>query len=145
MNPFSVYGDPDSTAVDSSDWNKAFITEWVTTESFKADYPNAEAVDWDFLGAEDRQDWFEEDHVLIAEYWKREEVSETLLMLTDGQIMQKDVYENAKEIFDSLDITIEFERETKSYKVTQYIMNGQEVLETNDWAGKYIPIIPVYG
>jgi hypothetical protein len=30
-------------------------------------------------------------------------------------------------------------------KVTQHLMNGCEILETKDWAGKYIPIVPVYG
>src|SRR3546814_6126257 len=36
-------------------------------------------------------------------------------------------------------------RTTKSYKVTHRIMTGAEILETNEWAGRYIPIIPVYG
>jgi hypothetical protein len=30
-------------------------------------------------------------------------------------------------------------------KVTQHIMNGCEIIETNEWPGKYIPIVPVYG
>jgi hypothetical protein len=30
-------------------------------------------------------------------------------------------------------------------KVTQYILNAAEVLETNEWPGKFIPIVPVYG
>jgi hypothetical protein len=33
----------------------------------------------------------------------------------------------------------------RSHKVTQRIMSGAEVLETVEWAGRYIPIIPVYG
>ena len=145
MNPMSVYGDPDSTAVDSSDWNKAFVTEWMPTDQFKETYPNAEEVDWDFTDARDRQEWFEEDHILIAEYWKREEVTDTLLMLSDGQVMYQEAYENGKEIFDALGIEIEFERETSTRKVTQHIMNGQEILEENEWQGQFIPIIPVYG
>ena len=36
-------------------------------------------------------------------------------------------------------------RDTTSHKVTQYIMNGQQVLETNEWPGKFIPIVPLYG
>jgi len=31
------------------------------------------------------------------------------------------------------------------HKVTQTVLTGAEVLEKNDWAGKYIPIVPVYG
>jgi hypothetical protein len=33
----------------------------------------------------------------------------------------------------------------KRYKVTQYITNGLEILETNDWIGSFIPIIGVFG
>lgn len=33
----------------------------------------------------------------------------------------------------------------KSYKVTQYITNGLEILETNPWIGSWIPIIGMFG
>jgi hypothetical protein len=33
----------------------------------------------------------------------------------------------------------------KSYKVTQYITNGVEILETNQWIGSWIPVIGVFG
>ncbi len=32
-----------------------------------------------------------------------------------------------------------------TYKVKQYIVNGVEILEENDWIGSWIPIIPVVG
>ena len=38
------------------------------------------------------------------------------------------------------------EREAVGHKVVQYLMTGAEILEgPNEWAGKYIPIIPVVG
>jgi hypothetical protein len=37
------------------------------------------------------------------------------------------------------------QREVASHKVVQRIMSGAEVLETVEWAGRYIPIVPVYG
>ena len=37
------------------------------------------------------------------------------------------------------------QRTVRSYKVTQTIMTGADVLEVNDWPGRYIPLIPVYG
>ena len=33
----------------------------------------------------------------------------------------------------------------KTYKVTQYITNGLEILETNPWIGSWIPIIGMFG
>jgi hypothetical protein len=37
------------------------------------------------------------------------------------------------------------ERRVKSHKVTQHFMSGAEILESKDWPGRYIPIVPVYG
>ena len=36
-------------------------------------------------------------------------------------------------------------RQAASHKVTQRIVSGAAVLETVDWAGRFIPIVPVYG
>lgn len=56
------------------------------------------------------------------------------------------VYEANKDLFDALGAKmIGKPRTVPSYKVTQRIISGVEVLETVEWAGKYIPIIPVYG
>ena len=41
-NPFTVYGDPRSMEVDSSDWNCAFITEMMPKDQFENDFPDAE-------------------------------------------------------------------------------------------------------
>ena len=36
-------------------------------------------------------------------------------------------------------------REVESHRVTQHVLSGAEILRTVDWAGSYIPIVPVYG
>ena len=83
--------------------------------------------------------------VRVAERWLREEVPTTLLKLSDGMVMFKDKYEELKPVLDAMNITVVGERPSRTMKVTQRIITGAEVLETNDWAGKYIPIVPVYG
>ena len=73
MNPFSVYRDPRSTAVDSSDWNMAFVTELLTHDEFEANYPDAEKVDFENKSLEQRDNvWYTDDTVRVAEYWSRE-------------------------------------------------------------------------
>lgn len=145
-NPFTVYGDPRSTAVDSSDWNVAFITELLSHEEFKKLYPGAEISNWEGTLADDKdQEWFTDDTVRIAEYWLREEVAKTLLRLSDGQTMYEEVYLKHKEVFDASDIIVEGDRPTIGHKVIQRLMTGAEILETTEWKGRYIPIIPVYG
>ena len=83
--------------------------------------------------------------IRVAEWWKREEVAAKLVKLTDGKIMFADEYMRIKEILDMQGITVKGERDTTTHKVTQRIMSGAEVLETNAWKGKYIPLVPVYG
>lgn len=146
-NPFSVYRDPYSTAVDSSDWNTAFVTDAMAKEAFEARWKGADAVDWeaDAYG-QMKAPWLDGENVLVAEYWRREEVSRQLLLLSDGQIVEDKAYQANKALFDQMGVTVEGRpRTVKSHKVTQTIMTGAEVLETVDWAGKYIPIVPVYG
>lgn len=145
-NPFSVYGDPHSTEADSSDWNCAFITDLMTKDAFKAEYKGAEQVDWSALGYDILDDmWRRENSILVAEYWCREKVDRPILLLSSGEILEADIYEKHKDYFDLVGVTVTSERVTKSHKVTQKIMTGAEILETNEWAGKYIPIVPVYG
>jgi len=145
-NPLTVYGDPASTAADSSDWNVAFVTEMMRKDLFKAEYPDAEAVDWEALRADDNARlWFESDGVRLAEYWVRDEITRTLLRLSSGEVMYEDDFSPNQEFFAQAGITVEADRQVPSHKVVQHLITGAEVLETTEWVGRYIPIVPVYG
>ena len=146
-NPFSIYGDPHSTAADSSDWNSAFVVDSLPKATFEARWKGAEPVDWSGEGYGGLGGpWLDGDRVMIAEYWRREAVAKTIVALSDGQVVELAIYETQKAMFDALGVSVVGRpRTVGSHKVTQSILTGAEVLETTDWAGKYIPIIPVYG
>ena len=146
-NPFSIYGDPHSTAADSSDWNSAFVVDSLPKATFEARWKGAEPVDWSGEGYGGLGGpWLDGDRVMIAEYWRREAVAKTIVALSDGQVVELAIYETQKAMFDALGVSVVGRpRKVSSHKVTQSILTGAEVLETTDWAGKYIPIIPVYG
>jgi hypothetical protein len=141
-NPLSVYGDPASMACDASDWSYAFVTENLTRDQFKQKYPGADMSDWE--GDYD-ENWLNEDNVRVAEYWTRDEVSTNLLRFNDGLILHEDQYLKNKELFDSTGLQIVQSRPTVTHRVMQRIISGAEILEETEWAGRYIPIIPVYG
>jgi len=154
-NPFSIYGDYESTEADSSDWNRAFVMDKMSREVFQKKYKGKEEVDWesDTYGKLPEA-WCEGKHIMVAEYWRRREVPRTVMLLSDGQVVGEDWLAEEvpdmpgvtnQQLMDQAGITVEDTRKTRSYKVTQYIMTGVEILETNEWAGKYIPIVPVYG
>jgi hypothetical protein len=146
-NPFSVYGDPYSTAADSEDWNSAFVCEWMPKKLFRAQYKGKEATDWDDSAyTKLPSSWVNGDQVLLAEWWKREETEKQILMLSNGEIIAADIYKTAKDIFDAAQIAPTGQtRSVRSWKVTHRLMTGAEILETTAWPGCYIPIIPVYG
>ncbi len=140
-NPLSVLFDVRSDAVDSQDWRYCFVTDLVSRETFEADYPYAEPSDWDTKSSE----WFTEDSVRIAEYWTREPVKKTIVQLSNGMIVDEESLEEAKTLMEAAGVTEIGRRETMSWKVCQYMMSGAEVLKETEWAGRYIPIVPVFG
>jgi hypothetical protein len=145
-NPFAVFGDPDSTAADSSDWNVAFCVDSMSKKEFEAQYKGAEKVDWDSEGyAGLGEPWLEGDNVLVAEYWTREEADRELVMLSDGRVMDRDTFAKGADLAEVEDVQIVDTRTTKTHKVKMCLLTGAEVLEEHEWGGKYIPIIPVYG
>ena len=145
-NPFSVYGDYASKEATSVDWNRAFVTDMLTKAAFKKRWKDADAHNFDSQGADEETAlWFQEDRIRVAEWWTRDETTAQLLKLSDGSIMFEEEYLKIKDILDAETVTVSGQRDTKTYEVIQRIISGCDVLETNKWKGKYIPIVPVYG
>lgn len=149
VNPLSVKGDPYSTGADSSDWNLAFVTDKLKKEAYQRDYPKAAQTDWN---PEDfSEGWMVDGQIVVAEYWTRAKVQKKLIRLLNPQtgdfvgVLEEDMEKRAEELY-AQGFTEEAQsRDVMSYDVKQHILNGVEVLESTDWAGKYIPIVPVYG
>lgn len=144
-NPCSVVPDAFDFGADSANWNYCFITDLYREADFKKKWPKAEVVQFEADTTDKLPNWFEDEMIRVAEYWVREEVPALLLKLSTGEVMYEEEYNSIKDILDVQGITVVDQRNTTKHKVTQYIMNGCEILETNPWKGKYIPIVPVYG
>lgn len=148
-NPFSIYGDPESTAADSGDWNTAFVVDSLPRAAFDARWKGADAVDWSADAEASGSEWNGGDgpeRVNVAEFWRRERVTRTILALSDGQVVEEGVYAAQKAMFDALGVKVVGRpRQVASHRVTQRVLSGAQVLETVEWAGRFIPIVPVYG
>lgn len=143
-NPLSVYRDPYSDKADSSDWNIAFVTEMMSKAAFKRKYPNAATTD--FKGSDMPAGWCVDDRIMVAEYWKREEIRRKLYAMSDGSnLFEEDLKRRGEELLAKDIFPVGQPREVASHKVTQYVLNGVEVLSTTEWPGRFIPIVPVYG
>jgi hypothetical protein len=143
-NPFAVYGDPHSESADSSDWDCAFVVSMLAKDKFAAKYKDAAQVDWEDDGYLTLQEpWREDERIMVAEYWHREAVTIRTIKLSDGSEIEAEDADLIPYLLRGIQPV--GEGELRTHKVTQYILTGAEVLETNDWPGSYIPIVPVYG
>ena len=146
INPFSVFGDPYSEAADSSDWNNCLVVTMLSKTEFESRYKGADKVDWDADGYRGLPSpWIEGDEVMVAEFWHRTDATEELVTLSNGETVTSEWARVNAEYLAFNQIMPIGTKTRKIKKVKQYILTGAEVLETVDWPGKYIPIIPVYG
>lgn len=149
-NQFSVYGDPNSTAADSSDWDVCFVTDRIPKKVYERKYKGKSPVNWDSSGwREVAGDWLNDDGVLIAEWWRRYDVEREVVMLDDGRIFDAEDFDSNSDMMAAAEaglITEVKRKSIKSKRVTQTIISGAEVLEEEkEFPGCYIPIVPVYG
>lgn len=149
VNSLSVFGDPDSKSATSEDWNVAFVFEDMPRKDFEKKYPKASLGG--FHGDELLQgSWLSDKTVRVAEYWKREKSEQAICVVEfpdegETQILRMDDFTKRKAEIEQAGGRMVGVRKIPSFKVTQYLMTASEILETNEWPGIYIPIVPVYG
>ena len=147
-NPFTVYFDPNSTMPDGSDAEKVLITTVMSKEAFRKQYPNADdGTGFVQRGTGDTNaEWVMKEDIRIAEYFYVERETATLVMLSDGTTAYQDeITDEIKLAMEEQGITIADKRPSVRKVVKWVKLTGIEILEESVWAGKYIPIIPVYG
>ena len=145
LNFDSVYLDPNSQRLDGSDANYAFIFEDIEKEEFKRLYPDA-----DTDGFEKGSQWQTEDTIRIAEYYYKVREKKNIFLCRyekEGKEIQGVLLQEEIDALEEVGIVVEVlqKRETEFTSVKQCLLSGKEILEKNDWAGKYLPIVPVVG
>lgn len=128
----TVYFDPACTKPDFSDMNYAFVAAWMQWDDFRREFPKTDTAK---LAPNSKQDWQGAwsavpswvrtnndgtESLLVVEYWERKREVEEIEV--QGRTRKKE-----------------------TVTVTCTKICGVEVLETQEWAGKYIPLIAVIG
>jgi hypothetical protein len=148
----SVFFDLNSKRQDKSDALFCFVVNSMTRESYKETY-NDDPTDWPKIIHQYEFDWATPDVVFVAEYFKVEEVAETIRIFRsiDGteEKYRQDDFKNDETLEETL-IAIGSQevrqRKIKRKRVRKYIMSGGKVLEDAGYiAGNCIPVVPVYG
>ena len=145
-NPFSVYFDPNSVQPDGSDAEKCLVTTVVSKAVFRKMYPDADDVQgFSSRGTGDTEsEWVTKEDIRIAEYFYTEREKAMIIQLSDGTTGYSDEMPS-KEVLAAAGITVIDKRDTWRKKIKWCKLTAMQILEEGEWAGKYIPIVPVYG
>ena len=120
---FCVYLGPHEMP-DGSDAEYGFIFEWMPIDKFRRHWPKAKytQTEFDELQTDYVGNWWDDGKICVAEYfyfdWEKQTITSE-----DGSAT----------------------RETRIKTVKWCKLTGVEVLEKQDWAGKYIPIVKEVG
>jgi hypothetical protein len=148
----SVFFDLNAKRQDKSDARYCYVVTSMTRKSYKETWGD-DPTDWPKEIHQYEFDWATPDVVYVAEYYKVEDVSETIRIFraidgTEERYRQADfdadpALEETLAAIGSIEVR---QRKIKSRKVHKYIMSGGRILEDAGYiAGKEIPIVPIYG
>lgn len=149
-NPMSVYFDHFSVEPDGSDATKCLITDEISKESYREQYPNSQMsamTDWKAVG-DNNIGWVSEHSCRIAEFFKKDYKRKKILLLSSGDVILASQYKEGMNLGQDekgQPIVVKSERESMIPVIMWYKINGVEVLDKKEWPGAWIPVVPVYG
>jgi hypothetical protein len=148
-NSFSVYMDPTIQDPAGSDAQWCFISQDMLKEEFEEQYPKATALStWmaEGVGDQGMSAWLTDKTIRIVEYFYFDNEQATLRMYETPQGPESVIKGTPRdEILTLAGFHVVKERATTIKKVKWCKLNGFEVLERRDWAGKWIPVVRVVG
>lgn len=137
VNPLNVYFDKNAQQPDYSDARHVAYLSQIPKDEYKKRWPKADVSDFKDFDAE----WLgQDDCVVIAEFWYKEDEEATLYLVQDEDGNYQTTLEKPP-VF----IRIVDQRKTYIPKVKMCICSGAGTLEESDWAGQYLPIVGVNG
>lgn len=147
-NAFTVYVDPTCVEPDYSDMKWCFIVADEDREDFKDKYPDATTTTFASIG-DNPSSWLSEKYIRVAEYFEVVEKKITIHLLADGTTATDDELKDFTEQTGQPAPDVQNSRESTEKKVIWRKISCCDILEGGEegqeWAGKYIPIVPVLG
>lgn len=138
-DPLSVYFDKNAVLPDYSDARHVTVRVKMTKDDYKARWPKEDESEYKF--DDFTNDWtMGKDQVIVAEYWHKVDEKATLYAVQDFEGNTQVTLEKPQQGFNVVN-----QRETTITKIKCCMMSGAGILETTDWAGKYLPIVGVNG
>ncbi len=143
-NPFTVLPDPNAKEPDRSDMEGCFVIDVLRKSEFARKYPSAQKTSFTADDVAAAPDWLKGENVVVAEAW-RVERKKRRKMQVKSDAGPTNVYEDEIPEKDRPNLDVMNDRTVYERKVVQYITNGVEILERNEWVGSRIPILVCFG
>ena len=146
----SVFFDLNAKRQDKSDARHCFVLTSMTRSSYMREW-NDDPATWPKIVHQSEFDWQTPDVVYIAEFYRVENVRETLHIFeaidgTEEKYLESELDDETRATLDAVGTIEVRQRKITRKRVHKYIMSGGRVLEDVGFlAGKYIPIVPFYG
>lgn len=148
-NSFTVYMDPGIQEPDGSDQTRCLLSEKMPKSEFKRLCPEADLSGAQSLpfgtGDNPLKDWLGDDFVRVAEFYKIELDTATLVMTEAGPEWEDDARKQNLQILIDPKTGEPMTRESARRKVMWYKTNGIEVLDRAEIPCYWIPVFPVVG
>ena len=145
-NSFSVYMDPTMQDPTGADAKYCFVTEDLTRDEYTRLYPDAVPISTLQslgVGHHSISNWLNEDTIRVADYYYIEYDRATLNLYPGNATAFAGTPEDKQlKAFYGKPIK---SRESDRPKVRYCKINGYEILEQREWAGKWIPVIRIVG
>jgi len=145
-NSFSVYMDPTIQDPCGADAKWCFVTEDLQRAEYERMFPDASPISTlqaQGVGDQSISVWINQDTVRIAEYYYIE-YDRATLHLYPGNVTAFEGSPEAKQM-KQMGIKPIRSREVNAKRVKWCKTNGYEMLEEQEWAGRFIPIVRVIG
>jgi hypothetical protein len=145
-NSFSVYMDPTIQDPCGSDAKWCFITEDISKADYERMYPDSAPITTlQSLGVGDQNlsQWLNEDTIRIADYYYVD-YDRATLNLYPGNITAFAGTPEDKMLKGQFGKPLK-SRESDRQKIKYCKINGYEILEEREWAGRYIPVVRIVG
>jgi hypothetical protein len=145
-NAFSVYMDPLIQDPAGCDAEWCFISQDLEKDEYERQYPNAAPITSIMsqgVGDQSLSQWINENTIRIVEYFYHTHTPTKLNLYPgnmshfDGSLEDKEMKQMGLKPIKSRTVDVK--------KVMWMKSNGYEVLQEQDWAGKWIPVIRVIG
>src|SRR6185312_11087220 len=148
----AVLWDTDAKRITREDAQWCFVPVDHSHDYFKAHWPDASMAEFeDVKNWQYYSDWRTDQIIRVAEYWTKKPKTLTLALTETGETIdctEDDDFEGGLTADEKLQLCKANKariEKRESYTICRYLLTVNDVLESSEWMGRFIPIVPFVG